>query len=246
MSTLVDYPVSLPTEKIAPETDALAVVTAFLLNFPSLEEEHFDANAVWRDLYTFTGTLRTFYSAATITAVWKETSETVQPGSFTVNPHSCRVINTGHASYVQAILPFETSRTPQTLSSAIVALIPDAKGGWKIWSLRTLIEQLVGQGNVDVLEPVSSRTTTVNGVTNGAPNGKPKLPNGSSQRSDFECVVVGGGQAGLSVGGRLQALGVNYIILDMHKEVGDSWKTRYSSAKCEYITILKRLANADY
>jgi cation diffusion facilitator CzcD-associated flavoprotein CzcO len=43
--------------------------------------------------------------------------------------------------------------------------------------------------------------------------------------------VVGGGQAGLSMGGRLKALGIHYIVLDKHNEVGDSWKTRYASAR---------------
>ena len=51
----------------------------------------------------------------------------------------------------------------------------------------------------------------------------------SSQR--FDCVVVGGGQAGLATGGRLKALGVSYVVLDKNERVGDSWKLRYDCAK---------------
>ena len=231
MSKLVDYPVSLPTEKITPETDALAIAVAFAPNFASLRSEDFDDNAIWRDCFALTGTLRTFYSASTIAAAWSETSKIVQLGAFSVNQKSCRVINTGHATWLQAIFPFETSGTPQTSCSAIVALVPDVKGGWRIWSLRTIIEQLKSQRNVDILEPVNLITRSINGIANGATDSIPRLVNGSAGPTHFECVVVGGGQAGLSVGGRLQALGVNYVVLDKHNEVGDCWKTRYSSAK---------------
>jgi thioredoxin reductase len=231
MSSLVDYPVSLPTEKIPPETDAVAVATAFAPKFASLASEHFDKDAIWRDCFALTGTLRTFYSASTIQAAWSETSKLVQPGSFSVNPKSCLVLNTGHASWLQAIFPFETAGTPQTICSAIVALVPGSNGGWRIWSLRTIIEQLKGQSNVDILEPVNSITGFVNGIVNGVTDGASKLMNGLAAPTHFECVVVGGGQAGLSLGGRLQALGVNYVILDKHNEVGDSWKTRYNSAR---------------
>jgi hypothetical protein len=233
MSSLVDYPVSLPTEKISPETDAIAVATAFAPNFASLRSEHFDKDAIWRDCFALTGTLRTFYSASSIEAAWNETSKIVQPGSFSVNPKSCRVIDTGHASWLQAIFPFETAGIPQTICSAIVALVPDLKGGWRLWSLRTIIEQLKGHENVDVLEPVNTLIGTMNGIVDGVTNGVSKLMNGHAGPTHFECVVVGGGQAGLSVGGRLQALGVNYVILDKHNEVGDSWNTRYNSARCE-------------
>ena len=231
MSSLVDFPVSLPTEKIPPEIDALAEATAFAPNFTSLGSKHFDKDGIWRDCYALTGTLRTFYSASSIAAAWNETSKLVQPFSFSVNPKSCRVINAGHASWLQAIFQFETSGNPQTNCSAIVALIPNSTGGWRIWSLRTIIEQLKGQGNVDVLGPVNVITGVVNRAVNGITSGVPKLMNGLAGPMHFECVVGGGGQAGLSMGGRLQALGVNYVVLDKHNEVGDSWKLRYTSAR---------------
>jgi hypothetical protein len=238
MPKLVDYPVSLPTEPINPETDTLAVARSFLPKFSILAAEHFDKDAVWRDMFTFTGTLRTFYSASTIDAAWRETSKNAKPGSFSVNAKSCRVVDTGHACYIQAIFPFETAGSPALKAEAIVALIPDEKEGWKIWSLRTIIDQLKGEWNVDFMEPVKKATGTLNGVMNGIVNGVSKLFDGHDREDHFECVVVGGGQAGLSVGGRLQALGVKYVILDKHDQVGDSWGTRYNSARCKFLTLI--------
>jgi len=62
---------------------------------------------------------------------------------------------------------------------------------------------------------------------------KLKLTNGDHESTNFECVVIGGGQAGLSTGGHLKALGISYVVLDKYKEVGDSWRSRYGSVKCQ-------------
>lgn len=42
-------------------------------------------------------------------------------------------------------------------------------------------------------------------------------------------LVVGGGQAGLALGARLEMLGVPYLIVDKHPRVGDQWRSRYRS-----------------
>ena len=44
-------------------------------------------------------------------------------------------------------------------------------------------------------------------------------------------VVVGGGQAGLSVGYHLQRRGVPFVILDASARVGDAWRQRWDSLK---------------
>ena len=43
------------------------------------------------------------------------------------------------------------------------------------------------------------------------------------------CIVVGGGQAGLSIAARLQQLGVDTLIVDRHARIGDNWRKRYHS-----------------
>ncbi len=42
-------------------------------------------------------------------------------------------------------------------------------------------------------------------------------------------IVVGGGQAGLSIAARLHQLGINTLIIDRHGRIGDNWRTRYHS-----------------
>src|ERR671931_2332120 len=42
----------------------------------------------------------------------------------------------------------------------------------------------------------------------------------------FETIVVGGGQAGLSLGYYLKRLGRPFVILDANERIGGSWRTR--------------------
>jgi putative flavoprotein involved in K+ transport len=46
-----------------------------------------------------------------------------------------------------------------------------------------------------------------------------------------EVIVIGGGQAGLSVGYHLQRKGVPFVILDARARIGDAWRERWDSLK---------------
>ncbi|KAK5240484.1 hypothetical protein LTR40_013800, partial [Exophiala xenobiotica] len=105
---------------------------------------------------------------------------------------------------------------------------------WKIWLLRTVLEQLEGCDDVDQLVPIQEAST--NGVhphtTDGVDgNHQPSVNGKTDSPKHFDCIVVGGGQAGLSTAGRLQALGISYVVLDKHAKIGDNWMTRYDSAR---------------
>jgi putative flavoprotein involved in K+ transport len=51
------------------------------------------------------------------------------------------------------------------------------------------------------------------------------------KRERYETVIVGGGQAGLSVGFHLKEQGRSFLILDASGRVGDSWRNRWDSLK---------------
>ncbi len=44
-----------------------------------------------------------------------------------------------------------------------------------------------------------------------------------------DTIVIGGGQTGLMVGHELSRQGVDYVILDAHRRVGDAWRQRWDS-----------------
>lgn len=57
----------------------------------------------------------------------------------------------------------------------------------------------------------------------------PTLPTGDS--APFDVLVVGAGQAGLSIAWHLARRGVRYLLIDAAPEIGHSWRTRWDSLK---------------
>lgn len=54
----------------------------------------------------------------------------------------------------------------------------------------------------------------------------------SARRELFDVIVIGGGQAGLSVGYHLsRAGGFRFVILDANERIGDSWRNRWDSLR---------------
>ena len=49
----------------------------------------------------------------------------------------------------------------------------------------------------------------------------------SQETEHVQTVVIGGGQAGLSVGYQLARRGLPFVILDASERVGDAWRTRW-------------------
>ena len=56
------------------------------------------------------------------------------------------------------------------------------------------------------------------------------MQNGSHSES-VDTLVIGGGQAGLSVGYHLARRGVPFLILDAHARIGDAWRQRWDSLR---------------
>ena len=53
-----------------------------------------------------------------------------------------------------------------------------------------------------------------------------------ARREEFDVIVIGGGQAGLSVGYHLsRAGGGRFVILDANERIGDSWRRRWDSLR---------------
>ncbi|KIW87265.1 uncharacterized protein Z519_12168 [Cladophialophora bantiana CBS 173.52] len=275
-SILERLPGKLPTSSIPANVDVEFVAKSMVDRFPALTKDCFTDDAMWRDSYAMTGTFRTFYFNATVAQQWLLLREQRQITSREYIPGSSKIIPFGpESAYLECQLKFTTSN-PVTECSAFFSMVPSPTmdGGWKIWILRTVLEQLPGHGNVDVLEPrtplladngasselLSDRGSNgsstfvngngsdahatgledvyVNGHTSQQTNGTTvehveSINDMAEQQSihHFQAVIIGGGQAGLSTGGRLRALGVSYVVIEKNEQVGDAWRLRYESAR---------------
>ena len=209
-----------PRRKFLTTWTSATAASSCLKALSSLSAEIFTKDALWRDSFALTGTLRTFFGASRIETAWKDTASARLPGQFEFIPGSSHIAHHGDACWIDAGFTFETTGSePLSSCSGFISIVPGEDGGWKIWVLCTILENLKGQGNVDKAEPRS-------GPVDAAVNGRQK---------SFECVVVGGGQSGLATAGRLGALGVSYVLIDRYRHVGDSWNTRYDSVKRKFL-----------
>jgi cation diffusion facilitator CzcD-associated flavoprotein CzcO len=108
-----------------------------------------------------------------------------------------------------------------------VRLIPDADGGdrLKAWTLLTALDELRG-----FEEPIGARRPRGQAYSRDF-----RGPNWLDQRNasvayaerDPTVLVVGGGQAGLTIAARLQMLQIDTLIVDRELRIGDNWRRRY-------------------
>jgi hypothetical protein len=210
---------SLPLATVAKDVDHVTIVSNCLQQLDQFDADVFTDDAIWRDLYSLTGTLRTFNTRRHIEFVWTELFNIHHQCGFVFIPNSSKIVRVGKdSSWIQARFSFVTTGNPKTLCSGQIGVVPSSGGKWKIWMLTTILEELLGYPNPDFMGPPSPRAS---------------LNEGKSTSNDFECVVVGAGYGGLCLAGRLQAMNVRYVTLERNPNIGDNWRNRYDSARCE-------------
>ena len=234
-SVLETLPCSLPISHFDQSIDYESIATPLIQSLGNLDSGTLVSSAIWRDLFALTGTMRTFYSARSIVNAWSATCTSSNAEAFTFLKGSGKLIRLDEdIGWVNVSFSFHNRSTPATECSGILSLILDHDGQWKIWMIRTILEQLKGHQNVDILLPAHE---SLNGVihqkpfSNGVNGEHTSRNNPTSTATHFDCVVVGAGQAGLGSAGRLEALGVSYVVLEKHAQIGDNWMTRYDSAR---------------
>ncbi|KAK5174270.1 uncharacterized protein LTR77_001350 [Saxophila tyrrhenica] len=217
-----DIPGSLPNSSVPKDADLDSIAQKAIIKLNHLQESDLASHATWRDLLSFTGTYRTFYSAATVLRTWTQLSQ--QSRRSVIRPKDDRKPRLAHGGAgitwvdVDFVFKAQHGTLPEDCMGT-ASLASDKDGTWRIWMLRTWLECFDGRGHPDVLEPAQA---TANGHVNGGHKPEPEV---------YGAIVVGGGQAGLSTGGRLKALGVPYVVLEKHGSVGDVWTNRYESLR---------------
>jgi cation diffusion facilitator CzcD-associated flavoprotein CzcO len=186
----------------------------------------FHPESFWRDVLALSWNIRTINGADAILPALQADAIRAAPRGFRIDPDRAaprRVMRAG-TSAIEAIFRFETG---QGRGSGILRLIPDAGDGnrLKAWTLLTALDELKGfeeqQGNSRPRGEAYSRDFR-------GPNWL-DLRKAAGQYADHDpvVVVVGGGQAGLTIAARLKQLQVDTLIVDREARVGDNWRNRY-------------------
>jgi cation diffusion facilitator CzcD-associated flavoprotein CzcO len=186
----------------------------------------FHAESYWRDVLALSWKLQTINSADAILRELKACAISAAPNAFQIDPDRTaprRVMRAG-TNAIEAIFKFETA---QGRGSGILRLIPDAGDGnrLKAWTLLNALDELKGfeerQGRARPRGHAYSRDFR-------GPNWL-DLRKAAAEYADRDpdVLVVGGGQAGLSIAARLKQLQIDTLIVDREARVGDNWRNRY-------------------
>ncbi|HEU0084373.1 MAG TPA: NAD(P)/FAD-dependent oxidoreductase, partial [Bradyrhizobium sp.] len=186
----------------------------------------FHRDSHWRDVLALSWEIGTLSGADAIIDGLNLHAGRAAPNNFRIDPARAaprKVTRAGTAS-VEAMFKFETA---QGRGNGIVRLVADADDGgiMKAWTLLTTLEEL--KGFEEQLGTARPRGEAYSRDFRG-PNWL-DLRKAAAEYIDRDPVVlvVGGGQAGLSIAARLKQLDVDTLIVDREARIGDNWRTRY-------------------
>jgi cation diffusion facilitator CzcD-associated flavoprotein CzcO len=186
----------------------------------------FHADSYWRDVLALSWNIQTINGADPILKELKARAPRAAPHGFAIDPNrrAPRQAMRAGTNAIEAIFKFETAIGR---GNGIIRLIPDAADGnrLKAWTLLTELAELKGfEEQLDTERPRGS------GYSRDfrGPNWL-DLRKASARYADRDpdVLVVGGGQAGLTIAARLKQLNVDTLIVDREKRIGDNWRRRY-------------------
>jgi cation diffusion facilitator CzcD-associated flavoprotein CzcO len=186
----------------------------------------FHPDSYWRDVLALSWNLQTTNGADAIVKELSALAGRAAPRNFRIDPERAapRRVTRAGTNAVEAIFKFETA---QGRGSGILRLIPDTSdaNAPKAWTLLTALDELKG-----FEEPLGSRRPRGQSYSRDF-----RGPNWLDQRNaatayadhDPVVLVVGGGQAGLSIAARCKQLQIDTLIVDREPRIGDNWRKRY-------------------
>ena len=200
--------------------DCLCIAHAWLdalskqLVGPCVElEEIMTPNGFWRALVAFSADIRTLHPRLSIQAFLKERCLCMEPTNFDLLTARGRTI-ANSLNVIQGTFALETCIGS---CSGVFTLIPTVSERWKALTIVIGLERLHGSTS-KFSEGMKTFPSLLQPV---------KIPRSLSQGPIV--IVIGAGQAGLSVAARLENLGISTLLIERQECVGDGWRNRYES-----------------
>src|SRR5262245_10828284 len=178
----------------------------------------------WRDVLALTWHIRTVSGLDVILRDLKAHVARANPTGFRIDPDRTtpRWVTRAGTNAIEAIFRFETV---EGHGCGVLRLTPDANdgGALKGWTLLTALDELNGFEEQGSRPSAKSYSRDFRG------------PNWLDLRKaaveyaerDPAVLVVGGGQAGLSIAARLTQLQIDTLIVEREQRIGDNWRNRF-------------------
>ncbi|MDB4852304.1 NAD(P)/FAD-dependent oxidoreductase [Alphaproteobacteria bacterium] len=192
----------------------------------------FLTDSYWRDALGVTWQLNTMVGGDAIVAALRDNAARVGLSDVTLDDTASppQWVNRAGTDAIEAFFRFETKAA---IGRGIMRLCPttqpaeagDSGWQWRAWTLFTAIDQLKGHE-----EKLGRNRPTGSSYSRDfrGPNWLDKrLAAQTYEDRDPAVLVIGGGQAGLSIAARLTQLGIDNLIVDKNSRIGDNWRNRY-------------------
>lgn len=222
---------SSSTRAVGGPTEGRAVVAAWLADFAEAvalrngiaAAQLFRADGYWRDILALTWDLRTFAGRSRIGSGLQDALAARRVSNVQLEDADPEVFERKTWGWtIEAFFRFETDIA--TGRGHVRLLRDPADGGWRAWTVLTAMEDLIGfeeraRHHRAVARPGHGTGGAVTTDGHAGPLGE----------GDPAVLVIGSGQAGLTVAARLQQLDVRTLVVERHPRVGDNWRRRYQS-----------------
>ena len=188
----------------------------------------------WRDILALTWKIQTVSGKLKVIENLYNKIINVSAKSFEIDQQRTlprEVIRAGK-NVIEVILKFKTKFGN---CEGVVRLFEDQerKGYFKAWSLLTALSDLSSSDKKNIEQ--------YQNVLEG-PNWLDKRNEDRLYKNmEPEVIVVGSGQAGLSIAARLKQQNIDTLIVDKNERIGDNWRNRYHSLKLHNQTHVNHL-----
>jgi putative flavoprotein involved in K+ transport len=188
----------------------------------------------WRDILALTWKIQTVSGKSKIIEDLYNNILDVSAKDFQIDQERTppREVIRGGKSVIEVILKFNTKFGE---CEGIVRLYEDheEQRQFKAWSFLTALSELNNSNNKEL----EKYQNTLEGPNWLDKRNKDRLFN----NREPEVIVVGSGQAGLSIAARLKQQDIDTLIVDKNERVGDNWRNRYHSLKLHNQTHVNHL-----
>ncbi len=209
--------------------DLLNICDNWFLNFnDSIKENRINQNGIfhqeshWRDFVSLTGDIITYSGLKNFEEIFLKNVKSENANNFVLDKNRTppREVLRAGKKVIESIFSFETKRG---IGEGVLRLTAskETPSRFKCWSISTSLRHLN-------LKKISQTISTIRDFK--APNWL-DIRNFERSYIDREptVLVVGCGQAGLSIASRLKQLNIDTLVIDKHERIGDNWRKRYHS-----------------
>ena len=178
----------------------------------------FQEDCHWRDILALTWQIKTVSGPAAVTATLQAALPSAQLRGVRLAPGRTppRRVTRAGVEVIEALFAFEAASGP---GSGVVRLTPGGAAPLA-WTIVTTLDALAAAPGGEQADPYAREF----GVENWLDRRQKAL---RYEDREPDVLVIGAGQAGLSIAARLGQSGIDTLVVDRHQRVGDNWRRRY-------------------